>query len=247
MKKFLFYTLILFAYDKTSAQNVGINNSGAAPDPTAMLDLVATDKGLLIPRVALTGNTDVVTVPAPTLSLMVYNTATAGVAPNDVSPGYYYWNGTFWINMGTTGQNSTAYPSTNGITVTPTTGFTYIPGYPVTITVPSNCNVFISGDCGVQTTAGTGSGYSIIDVVLLIDGAFLTDACYQRVCVNNTAVITGLMQYASMSQGLTLTPGNHTIGFAAAGVGAGFGSNASVGGNTSSVLQAEITVTYIKK
>ncbi|HYG51758.1 MAG TPA: hypothetical protein VD905_12685, partial [Flavobacteriales bacterium] len=215
------------------SQNVGVNSSGAVPDPTAMLDVSATDKGLLIPRVALTSNTDVATIPSPAVSLMVYNTATAGVAPNDVVPGYYYWNGTNWINMGTTGQSSTSYFSTNGVTITPTTGFTYIPGYPVTITVPSNCNVLISGDCGVQTTAGT-TGYSINDLVILIDGAFVSDAFYQRICVHNTSGITGLMSYASMSQAMTLTPGTHTIGFAAAGVGAGFGSNTNVGGNSSS-------------
>ncbi len=26
-------------------------------------------------------------------SLLVYNTATAGTSPNNVTPGFYYWNG----------------------------------------------------------------------------------------------------------------------------------------------------------
>jgi hypothetical protein len=29
----------------------------------------------------------------------VYNTATAGTAPNNVVPGYYYWNGSAWIQI----------------------------------------------------------------------------------------------------------------------------------------------------
>lgn len=50
---------------------------------------------MLIPRVALTSTTDVVTIPAPATSLMVYNTATA----NDVSPGFYFFNGAAWTRM----------------------------------------------------------------------------------------------------------------------------------------------------
>jgi hypothetical protein len=58
-----------------------------------MLDIKSANKGILMPRVALTGTTDAVTVPTPAVSLMVYNTATAG----GVTPGYYY-------NSGTTGS-----------------------------------------------------------------------------------------------------------------------------------------------
>jgi hypothetical protein len=29
----------------------------------------------------------------------VYNTATAGTSPNNVTPGYYFWNGTVWIKF----------------------------------------------------------------------------------------------------------------------------------------------------
>jgi hypothetical protein len=31
--------------------------------------------------------------------LLIYNTATAGTAPNNVTPGFYYWNGTSWIRL----------------------------------------------------------------------------------------------------------------------------------------------------
>ncbi|MBL7940821.1 MAG: hypothetical protein JNL43_15780 [Flavobacteriales bacterium] len=82
-----------------SAQNVGINSTGAAPDGSAMLDIVATDKGVLVPRVALTATNAIAPVAAPIASLLVYNTATAGVAPNNVTPGYYYWTGTVWTRL----------------------------------------------------------------------------------------------------------------------------------------------------
>ena len=78
------------------AQNVGINATGTNPDASAMLDIVSTNKGLLVPRVSLTATNAAGPIAAPTTSLLVYNTATAGTAPNNVTPGYYFWDGTTW-------------------------------------------------------------------------------------------------------------------------------------------------------
>ena len=47
-----------------SAQNVGINNTGAAPDASALLDLSASNKGFLITRV------DTANIPSPAFGLM---------------------------------------------------------------------------------------------------------------------------------------------------------------------------------
>ena len=45
------------------------------PDKSAQLDVVATDKGILIPRVALTSSTDKSTIKAGNVnSLLVFNT-----------------------------------------------------------------------------------------------------------------------------------------------------------------------------
>lgn len=103
------------------AQNIGINVDGAAPATSSLLDIDAAalpanaKRGLLIPRIALTSRTVAAPVVAPAASLVVYNTATAGAAPNNVTPGYYYWNGTTeWLRMfsgndawSTTGNNGT--------------------------------------------------------------------------------------------------------------------------------------------
>ncbi|MES2138329.1 MAG: tail fiber domain-containing protein [Bacteroidota bacterium] len=77
--------------------NVGIGTQ--TPDASSLLDITSTSKGILIPRVALTATNAAGPVTAPVTSLMVYNTATAGVSPNNVVPGYYYWNGTNWISL----------------------------------------------------------------------------------------------------------------------------------------------------
>jgi hypothetical protein len=51
---------------------IGIGTS--SPDASAALDITSTNKGMLIPRVALTGATDAITVPSPATGLLVYNT-----------------------------------------------------------------------------------------------------------------------------------------------------------------------------
>jgi len=90
------------------SQGVGIGTT--SPNGSSMLEITATNKGLLIPRVTLTGTTDATTIATPATSLLVYNTATT----SDVVPGYYYNSGTsgspVWIRLNTstlvTGTNS---------------------------------------------------------------------------------------------------------------------------------------------
>lgn len=96
-------------YFTVYGQNVGINATGATPNASAMLDISDANKGLLIPRVALTATNAAGPITSPATSLLVYNTATAGVVPDNVIPGYYYWNGTAWIAFHTTAAASTAW------------------------------------------------------------------------------------------------------------------------------------------
>jgi hypothetical protein len=92
---FLFGTLFTFA-------QVGIGTTN--PDPGSVLDIKSTDKGILIPRVALTAtNSQLPITPAAVEGMMVYNTATAGTSPNIVTPGFYFWDGTLWMRVATGG------------------------------------------------------------------------------------------------------------------------------------------------
>lgn len=94
--KFLFLLLLTVFFTVAHAQNVGINATGAAPNASAILDVSSTDKGFLIPRIALTQTTSNAPIGAGiATSLLVYNTATI----NDVTPGFYFWNGTLWIRF----------------------------------------------------------------------------------------------------------------------------------------------------
>ncbi len=111
--------IIISSVLTTLAQNVGISNTGATPDASAMLDVASTSKGVLLPRVALTASNVAAPIVAPLTSLLVYNTATAGIAPNDVKPGYYYWDGTKWVSVG----SGTAWLLTGNAGTTPATNF----------------------------------------------------------------------------------------------------------------------------
>lgn len=80
----------------SNAQNVGISATGTVPEASAGLDVDFSDKGLLIPRIALTATNSASPITSPTTSLLIYNTATVGTAPHNVYPGYYFWSGSIW-------------------------------------------------------------------------------------------------------------------------------------------------------
>ncbi|MCX6248175.1 MAG: hypothetical protein NTW10_10595 [Bacteroidetes bacterium] len=103
---------VIVVFLQTSGQNVGVNDDGSAPDGSAMLDVKSTTRGLLPPRVALTATNSASPVTSPATGLVVYNTATAGTAPNDVTPGYYFWSGSWTrLSSGTFQLNEVSKPA----------------------------------------------------------------------------------------------------------------------------------------
>ncbi|MEO8111515.1 MAG: hypothetical protein ABI594_15830, partial [Ginsengibacter sp.] len=101
MKRYLLLsTIVCMSFTTAFTQNVSINNDGSAPNPSAMLDVNSPVKGVLIPRVALTGTNDITTVASPAISLLIYNTASTSDL-NAVSPGFYYWDGFAWTALST--------------------------------------------------------------------------------------------------------------------------------------------------
>lgn len=95
MKKIVLISLFLAFFIAASAQNVGINSTGATAHSSAMLDVSSTNMGLLIPRINIPNLSSASPVTSPEVSLLVYNTnATTGL-------GYYYWDGTGWRRLST--------------------------------------------------------------------------------------------------------------------------------------------------
>lgn len=85
MKHQLLFLILSVMISVAASAQVGINTS--TPDASAALDVTSTDKGLLIPRVALAS-----AIPSPVAGLMVHQTT----AP----AGFYYHNGAGWTFIG---------------------------------------------------------------------------------------------------------------------------------------------------
>lgn len=72
MKK-IFILLVFLTPLSMMGQNVAINNNGAAPDGSAMLDIQSTTKGLLVPRMSTVERTSIM---GPAIGLLVFDTNT---------------------------------------------------------------------------------------------------------------------------------------------------------------------------
>ncbi|MEL6986855.1 MAG: tail fiber domain-containing protein [Bacteroidota bacterium] len=95
MKRYLLLSFFLpLLYFNGLAQHVNsdspmsINEDASAPDGSAILDLQAAKKGLLIPRINKAGR-DLINAPA--LGLLIFQT--------NNNPGFYYFDGINWIRI----------------------------------------------------------------------------------------------------------------------------------------------------
>ncbi|MES2650041.1 MAG: hypothetical protein V4717_24405 [Bacteroidota bacterium] len=111
MKKLYLLIVYLSCWLASQAQSVGIGTT--TPDSTSILDIVSTNKGVLIPRIGDTAN-----VTAPVEGLIIYNKQTK-------TP--YYYNGKKWLSLVGTAPGSRYSTSTDSITYLVTgNGFTSI-------------------------------------------------------------------------------------------------------------------------
>nr|WP_314493630.1 hypothetical protein [uncultured Chryseobacterium sp.] len=130
----------------TASGSVGVGT--AVPNASAILDInvdglaSGSKKGFLGPKVALTSQSDQVTIPSPATGLLVYNLGTGGLVYN----GYVFWNGTEWrtFNNGSLAPGTVGTITCNGITLSPST---YTSGTPYT------------GTMNVPYTGGNGGIY----------------------------------------------------------------------------------------
>ena len=70
----LFIVVFVFPFQLYSQTGIGTTT----PHASAKLEVAATNKGFLPPRVTLTGTNDISTIASPATGLVVFNTATAG-------------------------------------------------------------------------------------------------------------------------------------------------------------------------
>jgi hypothetical protein len=146
---------------------------------------------------------------------------------------------------GTAGQAGTAVFGSAGIIVTAASGPTLIPGLTTTIVVPAGSVVLLTSEGAISTASAVATGFSMIDVFLVVDGAFLVNGGYQRVVAANTTGITFMISPWSLSQVVPITAGSHTFSVFTSGTG-GASANATVSGNNTSVLQGTLNVVILK-
>ncbi len=93
LNKQLLILLLFNIYCSTiSAQSMLFNSNGGSPHPSAIVEIESTTKGFLMPRMNATNR---LAIPSPAAGLMVFQT--------DGFQAFYYFNGTDWDTINTSG------------------------------------------------------------------------------------------------------------------------------------------------
>ena len=161
----LFVSMAIFS----QAQNVGINSTGDTPDPSAMLDVSSTTKGILIPRM-IKAQREAIASGSPAIGLLVYQT--------DGTAGYYYFNGTAWVLVGTgNGTVTSVAGTTDRISVSGTTD----PTVDISSGYVGQTSITTLGTVGTGTWNGTtvspsygGTGVNNGEKTITLDGNLTT-------------------------------------------------------------------------
>lgn len=88
-KFFLLSLFFTFTGSPVLLSQVSINTDGSSPDPSAMLEIKSTNKGLLLPRLDFNNRPS-----SPAAGLLIYVTANG-----PVGNGLYFYDGTGWTKL----------------------------------------------------------------------------------------------------------------------------------------------------
>jgi hypothetical protein len=148
------FLMLVLLVTITKAQNIGINTTGATPDANAMLDIVNTTKGLLIPRVSLLSTASISPFSStPTTSMLVFNSNIV----SDVRLGYYYWDGAKWVSLsgGSGGKDWSLLGNTGTTASTNFLGTTDAQDLVFKTNSVENMRILSNGDVGIGITTPT--------------------------------------------------------------------------------------------
>ena len=160
----------------------GIGTS--TPNASAKLEVAATDKGFLPPRISLTGVYDQTTIPSPATGLLVYCKGDAGL-----SAGYYFWNGNAWATIATAGgSGSVAAEFGENILATNVTVASTTPVDVLTFTLPSAGTWEVITFMRAQGTPSYAAEFALYDAT--------------NVVVPNSEILTAYGENASTGTGI---------------------------------------------
>lgn len=193
----IFKTFLLVVFTTTTFAQVGIGTTN--PHPSAILELNASNKALLLTRVALTGTNDVTTIPTPTAGMIVYNTADTVGATAVKANNLYRFNGTNWdffvdndLLTGTVAGFNTSTLGYEPVKASEKATVTTAPGG-ATVTLigcktnPANGHVY----CAYQLSTGT-NFYNTFNLAKQIGGYLVTmTSNAERTWVNTNIVASG--------------------------------------------------------
>ena len=147
-------------------QGFGTNN----PDPTSVVDMQAANKGLLIPRVKLKATNMEDPIPSPAPHLLIFNTETAGLAPNNVTTGFYYWDDTAkaWVRLVDAGDLNGKWSLIGNAQTAPVLGTT--DGKDMVLKTNSVDRLHISADGSVGVNTTTPASSVLLDVNSVTQG-----------------------------------------------------------------------------
>jgi len=226
-KLLLFTTALLFGIQSYAQTGVAINNTGADPDTSAMLDVSSTSKGLLVPRLTEAQRT---AIALPAKGLLVYQ--------NDGTEGFYYYDGSAWTNLSLVNftESNFTYDSRTGVKFTPNNAQTNVD----LVLQPKGFGAIIAQQPDGTNTGGNRRGYLATDLQRLrTDAAKVASGNYATIVggSNNTAsgenstamgsavIASGIL---STAMGLSTTASGHSS--------TAMGSGTTASGNYSTAM-----------
>jgi hypothetical protein len=211
MKKVILVLAFFLVFLNGNAQT-GIGTT--TPSPSAKLEVASSNQGFLPPRIALTATNAASPVTSPATGLLVYNTATTGTAPNNVAPGYYYWNGSAWVAI--LSNITTSSISGNGTTTTLTNFGAEVntqSGTSYTLTATDNGKIIscTSNSAVTITVPALTSGFNCLivqrgtgQITLSASGSTINN----RYNFNKTAGQHAIMSLVSVAAGVFISSGD---------------------------------------
>ncbi|WP_432409966.1 hypothetical protein [Rasiella sp. SM2506] len=181
----IFFLCVLSFFSFHTFAQVGIGT--ITPNPNSKLDITSTitePGGLLLPRMTLSATNNVAPLAAHVEGMVVYNTATAGIAPNNVTPGYYYNDGGQWVRLAAASTPSSDWTTTGNTGLNATNNFL---GTTDNIGVRFRSNSFNRFEVSTGTTQANGGRLR----------AFTNGDAATPIYSWNTNVGTGMFQQAA--------------------------------------------------